>query len=65
MSRDCRIRIRLEGMVVARLLRNKLFQCYLESGTSLPCSQESTIPPGPEPVEFSPHSNTLRLYDTF
>jgi hypothetical protein len=65
MSRNSRIRIYLEKLVDARLVRKKLFQCYMESGTSFRCSQESTIPHGPEPLEFSPHSNTLRLEDPF
>jgi hypothetical protein len=60
MSRDCRIRIHLEKLVDARLLSKKFFQCYMESVTSLRCSQESTTPPSPEPVWLS-HSNTLRL----
>jgi hypothetical protein len=60
-NRDCRIIIHLEKLVVARLLRKIFFQCSMESGTSFPCSQVSTTPPGPEPVEFSPHSNTLLL----
>jgi hypothetical protein len=35
MSRDCRIRIHLEKLVDARLLRKKFFQCYIESGTGV------------------------------